>query len=133
MNTITNPTYVITLVHGTWADTRGWVAPGSVLRRELDARLGPVVFREFPWSSAHTHAARTEAGVRLAQFVRGGHAQYPEARHFIIGHSHGGIVALYAMRDAAADQVVSGNNMKPYGGITDAALRKAIVGFLKDG
>jgi hypothetical protein len=103
-----HPLYVITLVHGTWADTRGWVAPGSVLRRELEARLGSVVFREFPWSSAHTHAARTEAGVRLARFVRGGHAQYPEARHFIIGHSHGGIVALYAMRDTAADQVVSG-------------------------
>jgi cytochrome c len=34
---------------------------------------------------------------------------------------------------ANPDQVVSGNNMKPYGGITDAALRKAIVGFLKDG
>jgi hypothetical protein len=103
-----HPSYVITLVHGTWADTRGWVAPGSVLRRELDARLGSVVFREFPWSSAHTHAARTEAGVRLARFVRGGHTQYPEARHFIIGHSHGGVVALYAMRDAAANQVVSG-------------------------
>lgn len=108
MNTNTNPAYVITLVHGTWADTRGWVAPGSVLRRELETRLGSVVFREFPWSSAHTHAARTEAGVRLARFVRGGHAQYPEAKHFIIGHSHGGLVALYAMRDAAADQVVSG-------------------------
>jgi hypothetical protein len=103
-----HPDYAITLVHGTWADTRGWVAPGSVLRRELEARLGSVVFREFPWTSAHTHAARTEAGVRLARFVRGGQGQYPEARHFIIGHSHGGIVALYAMRDAAADKVVSG-------------------------
>jgi alpha-beta hydrolase superfamily lysophospholipase len=40
--------------------------------------------------------------------VRGGHAQYPEPRHFIIAHSHGGIVALYALRDPAADQVVSG-------------------------
>lgn len=108
--------FVITLVHGTWADTRGWVAPGSVMRRELEARLpstslragGSVVFREFPWSSSHTHAARTEAGVRLARFVRGGHAQYPEAKHFIICHSHGGIVALYAMRDAEADRVVSG-------------------------
>lgn len=31
------------------------------------------------------------------------------------------------------DQVVGGNTMKPYGGITDAALRKAIVDFLKAG
>ena len=32
---------------------------------------------------------------------------------------------------ANPDQVVSGNTMKPYGGITDAALRKTIVEFLK--
>ena len=34
---------------------------------------------------------------------------------------------------ANPDQVVSGNSMKPYGGITDAALRKTIVEFLKKG
>ena len=34
---------------------------------------------------------------------------------------------------ADPDQVVSGNNMKPYGGITDAAQRKLIVDFLKSG
>jgi len=31
----------------------------------------------------------------------------------------------------APDQVVSGNAMKPYGGIADAAQRKAIVEYLK--
>lgn len=106
--TTVEPAYVITLVHGTWADTRGWVAPGSVLRRELEGRLGHLVFREFPWISANTHAARIEAGVRLGRFVRGGHAQYPRARHFIVAHSHGGTVALYAMRDAAASQAIAG-------------------------
>jgi len=34
---------------------------------------------------------------------------------------------------ANPDQVVRGNTMKPYGGITDAALRKSIVEFLKVG
>ena len=34
---------------------------------------------------------------------------------------------------ASPDQVVSGNTMKPYGGITDAALRSTIVEFLKSG
>ena len=34
---------------------------------------------------------------------------------------------------ANPDQVVSGNSMKPYGGITDAAQRKTIIGFLKKG
>jgi hypothetical protein len=44
--------------------------------------------------SRNTQAAQAEAGVRLARFVRGGHARYPNAHHFIIGHSHGGGVAL---------------------------------------
>ena len=34
---------------------------------------------------------------------------------------------------ANPDQVVSGNTMKPYGGITDAAQRKTIIEFLKGG
>jgi len=34
---------------------------------------------------------------------------------------------------ANPDQVVSGNNMKPYGGITDAEQRKTIVEFLQSG
>ena len=34
---------------------------------------------------------------------------------------------------ANPDQVVSGNTMKPFGGVTDPAQRKAIVDFLKSG
>lgn len=34
---------------------------------------------------------------------------------------------------ANPDQVVRGNSMKPYGGITDAAQRKTIIEFLKSG
>lgn len=34
---------------------------------------------------------------------------------------------------ASPDQVVSGNAMKPYGGITGAAQRKLIVDFLRSG
>lgn len=34
---------------------------------------------------------------------------------------------------ANPEQVVGGNSMKPYGGITDAAQRKTIIEFLKSG
>lgn len=34
---------------------------------------------------------------------------------------------------ASPDEVVIGNTMKPYGGITDAAQRKTIIEFLKTG
>jgi hypothetical protein len=102
--------YVITSVHGTWPDTNGLVAPGSSLRRTLLSLSSSdnVTFREFLWTGANTHEARTEAGARLAQFLRDGHAQHPDARHYVIAHSHGGNVALYAMRDPAAREIVSG-------------------------
>ena len=103
-----SPKYVLTLVHGTWADTTGWVAAGSFLRREVERRLASVTFREFSWTSTNTHTARTEAGARLAQFLRAGITEYPEARHFVVAHSHGGNVALYAMRDAEARAAVTG-------------------------
>ena len=99
---------VITLVHGTWAGTSGWVATGSFLRRELEQRFPHVTFRAFQWAGTNTHAARTEAGTRLAQFIRDGSAQHPHAQHFIVAHSHGGNVALYAMQDPAARDLVSG-------------------------
>ena len=99
--------YVITLVHGTWGDTKGWVARGSFLRRELERQLGSVAFRRFSWSGANTHAARIAGGANLARFIRDGHAESPDARHVIIAHSHGGNVALYALRDPAAREVVS--------------------------
>ena len=109
--------YVLTLVHGTWGSTKGWVAAGSLMRRELERRLASahqsgddasVTFREFAWSGANTHADRMEAGARLAQVIRDGHAQHPEARHFVIAHSHGGNVALYATRDPSARHALSG-------------------------
>lgn len=100
--------YVITLVHGNRPKANGRLAAGSFLRRELDGKLADVRFREFAWPGANTHAARIEAGDRLAAFMRDGHEQDPDARHFIVGHSHGGNVALYAMRHPAVREIVSG-------------------------
>ena len=100
--------YVLTLVHGTWPNPDGWVAARSFLRRELASRLGEVIFREFSWDGTNTQTARTEGGASLARFIRAGQDTYPDARHFVIAHSHGGNVALYAMQDAAARRAVDG-------------------------
>jgi len=102
--------YVITSVHGTWPRANRLADPGSLLRRVLRSRFSStnVTFRDFSWSGTNTHETRTEAGARLAQFLRDGHAQHPDARHYVIAHSHGGNVALYAMRDPAAREIVSG-------------------------
>ena len=101
-------TYLLTLVHGTWPDPDGWVSARSFLRRELASHLGDVVFRDFTWAGANTHSARAEAGASLARFLRAGREEHPAARHVVIAHSHGGNVALYAMRDPAARRAVDG-------------------------
>src|SRR5688500_13898345 len=108
MEAVAAADYVITLVHGTWSRHKGWTAAGSLLRRELELGLPKVATRAFPWSGANTHAARIRAGAGLARFIRAGHARYPAARHFVIAHSHGGNVAMYAMRDPAARAALSG-------------------------
>ena len=51
---------------------------------------------------------RTEGGIRLAELIRAGHAQHPDARHFIVAHSHGGNVALYAIRNPVIRLVIDG-------------------------
>ena len=101
-------TCVLTLVHGTWPDPHGWISARSFLRRGLASRLGDVTFREFTWSGANRHVARREGGVNLARFIREGREEHPDARHFVIAHSHGGNVALYAMRDPAAHTALDG-------------------------
>jgi len=97
----THPEYVITLVNGTFAADAPWVRRGSPLRTALTKALeGRAVFRIFRWSpcrySGNTHKARLTAGEALALRLRVGFKRFPRAKHFVIAHSHGGNVTLYA-------------------------------------
>lgn len=91
---------VVTLVHGTFAKGAPWTRDGSILRREIAAGLGEhgrrVVFDSFEWSGRNTHRARVKAGYRLATHITELKSRYPLAKHFIVAHSHGGNVALFA-------------------------------------
>jgi hypothetical protein len=53
----------------------------------------------FCWSGSNTHTARLTAGEDLAVHLRDLIEQFPHAEHFVVAHSHGGNVALYAMKD----------------------------------
>jgi pimeloyl-ACP methyl ester carboxylesterase len=50
----------------------------------------------FDWSGRNTHSARLKAADDLAQFLDSEGRKYPGAVPVVIGHSHGGNVALYA-------------------------------------
>jgi len=100
---------IITLIHGTWARGAQWTKDTSPLANALKERIeGEVRIETFSWSGRNLHSSRRRAAVNLRRHVLITAKQYPEARHFLIAHSHGGVVALYALADAEAKASVSG-------------------------
>ena len=94
---------VVTLVHGTFARDAAWVRESSKLVAALrQSDLGPLSVRTFKWSGRNSHHARLDAGRALARHIVAIGNEYPDASQHIIAHSHGGNIALYAMRDDRA-------------------------------
>lgn len=96
---------VVSLVHGTFGRLPGgdadWTRDGSVLRRSLGAALGDdVVFIPFRWSGMNWPAARYRAARRLRDHFGDTARRYADRSHYVVAHSHGGNVCLYALRDA---------------------------------
>jgi hypothetical protein len=98
------PRLVVTLVHGTWAMTSEWTRPRLKFVKALERALAKrgatdVQFDRFLWSGGNTFAARKRAQDKLACHIRGIAAKHPDVPHYIVSHSHGGNVALAALRD----------------------------------
>lgn len=98
---------IVVLVHGTKVRLFGrellapptWTKPDSLFRSSLAGILGEKpLFVEFEWSGANTHRARISAAGRLADLLRQLRREHAAAMIVLIAHSHGGNVALYAMR-----------------------------------
>lgn len=92
---------LVTLVHGTFARGTGWTQDGSSLRQgiaeALQVSVDDVIFDVFEWSGRNTHKARIKAGYELAAHINEIRQPLPPScRHFIVAHSHGGNVALFA-------------------------------------
>ena len=102
------PARVITLVHGTFSPRAAWTFRDSTFCRTLAARLGPesaTVFRRIEWRGLfgtfanNGHDYRIAGGELLAASLDQSFGQFPDAEHWVVAHSHGGMVALYALRD----------------------------------
>lgn len=101
-------TTVVTLIHGTFARSAPWTQDGSTFRKELARLQGPVTFRPFEWTGANSHNARIAAGVQLGKHIPNAKTVFPEARHVLIAHSHGGNVAFYSLRDVEVKEAICG-------------------------
>jgi hypothetical protein len=100
---------VVTLVHGTFAREAPWTKEGSKLRNVVIQALGvDAKFSAFEWSGENSHAARIKAGEELGKLLKISINKFPGSAQFIISHSHGGNVALYALKDPAFDGKISG-------------------------
>jgi hypothetical protein len=94
------PHVVVTLVHGTWARRADWTTASSPLCRTIcEVAHGPVRFEQFLWSGRNTITSRRKAVTRLISQLEASQSRWPHARHFVIGHSHGGNIAFQAMRE----------------------------------
>jgi hypothetical protein len=91
------PQVVITLVHGTWGRKTTWTQPDSRLREVLIQHLPDAEIRAFSWSGKNSPSARHKASLALSLDLRELLQLQPQALHVVIGHSHGGNVALKAV------------------------------------
>lgn len=86
---------IVWLIHGTFAKNASWTRGGSSLRKQISASVnGEVAFRVFSWSGKNSIRNRSEARKRLSKELEESIANYPKKPHFLIGHSHGGTIAL---------------------------------------
>lgn len=101
--------HVITMVHGTFAPQAAWTSEGSKLCKFLKERLeGAVLFQRYAWTGANTHTARVAASEGLRAQLFSQLRDFPDAAHFLIGHSHGGNIAVYALGASELDGKLAG-------------------------
>ena len=103
-----SPQFVVTLVHGTFARRAGWIKDDSPFARGLEDDLEGAALRTFPfrWSGGNSTRARADAIARLTVHLNELKSTFPSARHYVIGHSHGGAIAHEAGYQADVDGVV---------------------------
>jgi len=102
-----NPSYVLVLVHGTWAKSAVWTGPGSALVRYLLAELGSeaVAIYALDWSGRNSVKARDSAALALEIDLKDLLDRFPEAIINIVAHSHGGNVAAKAVANMGIDEI----------------------------
>lgn len=121
MEQVDRQAYVFTLVHGTFAADAPWVhATGAdSFRDRLRTALAPakVRFRHIEWGKTgrvHRYiydqrdTARLKGAEALQRELREAQQDADGARHFVVAHSHGGNVALYALADESLQESVDG-------------------------
>jgi alpha/beta hydrolase family protein len=100
--------YIVTIIHGTWARKATWCQSNSPFAESIREHLGPdTEIDTFNWSGRNNHPSRHQASLQLGAKLRE-QALNPNAKLILVCHSHGGNIALYALRDPELRQAVAG-------------------------
>ncbi len=102
---------IIILIHGTFATNAEWTQPESLFRRELALALGgtrAIDVLPFAWNGANRHIDRRKASLQLRRLIMLKQNEQPDSSIYLIGHSHGGNIALQAARHFAAEPRLAG-------------------------
>jgi len=111
-----DPEAIVILVHGTFSPGADWTQPTSSIVHGIQRRFQGtrLQFYRFDWpglfggSLNNTHFQRYTASIKLAELVAKLRFNYPAAFLFVVAHSHGGNVALYAaMREPRVNAIVT--------------------------
>lgn len=79
------------------------------LAEHLEERIpSPLHVFKFEWGRTNSVRGRNCAAVKLRDHIARIAQKHRAAKHYLIGHSHGGSVAMYALRDASARGAVDG-------------------------
>jgi pimeloyl-ACP methyl ester carboxylesterase len=100
---------ICVLIHGTWARGAKWTQEDSELWQSLsELKVDPENVIRFSWTGKNSSAARLRAATQLAAELQSSMEKRPTAAHYLIAHSHGGMVALYALRDQDLSRRIAG-------------------------
>lgn len=100
-------TRTVTFVHGTYTSHAEWMQDGRPLPDALAKVTDPSTteIHRFCWSGDNRHWGRVGGGRELQQHLLGLVERHPDAEHHVIAHSHGGNVAIYALRGEERGEV----------------------------
>lgn len=99
---------LVIFIHGTFAPGAIWTRQNSPLFLEIQQSIPNSLVFPFGWSGKNNHKERLSASRELQVYIRHLNKLKPDAQIYLVAHSHGGNVALQALRDFKLQQLVKG-------------------------
>ena len=99
---------VFILVHGTWARNSDWTKPGSAFQTLLTNHASGCEISRISWRGRNREGDREQGVEQLKASIKEQFDLHPNAKHFVVAHSHGGNIAATAVADPEISRHLAG-------------------------